>query len=301
MRYLHYDVFTSTPFEGNQLAVYPEPPRDIAVERMQRIAAEMNFSETTFVFPPEGTGDVRMRIFTPGNELPLAGHPTIGTTFALAHEGVIAPGRETFVFELGVGPIPVSLEWDENGAVLRLDDAAAAVVRRADRGSRWLRQRDRARTGRPRGPADRGSVVRRRVPVRAGEDAGRGRPRRDRSARAWRAFTSRRSATTWRYSSSPRTAAAPLATRPSTAACWRRSSASAEDPATGGASGPLGCYLLHHRVVGAAEARSMVSLQGVAMKRPSRIHISIDSDGGAITRVRVGGKSVLVAEGVLRV
>ena len=75
----------------------------------------------------------------------------------------------------------------------------------------------------------------------------------------------------------------------------------AEDPATGGASGPLGSYLLHHGVVSAAQARSMVSLQGVAMKRPSRIHISIDSDGGTITRVRVGGQSVLVAEGTLLV
>ena len=75
----------------------------------------------------------------------------------------------------------------------------------------------------------------------------------------------------------------------------------AEDPATGGASGPLGSYLLHHGVVSAAQARSMVSLQGVAMKRPSRIHISIDSDGGTITRVRVGGQSVLVAEGMLLV
>src|SRR3954468_444762 len=115
MRYLHYDVFTSTPFEGNQLAVYPEPPRGIAVDRMQRIAAEMHFSETTFVFPPEGKGDVRMRIFTPGTELPLAGHPTIGTTFALAKEGVIARGRDEFVFELGVGPIPVSLQWHDMG------------------------------------------------------------------------------------------------------------------------------------------------------------------------------------------
>jgi trans-2,3-dihydro-3-hydroxyanthranilate isomerase len=75
----------------------------------------------------------------------------------------------------------------------------------------------------------------------------------------------------------------------------------AEDPATGGASGPLGCYLLHHGVVTAAEARSMISLQGVAMKRPSRIHISIDSEGGTISRVRVGGTSVLVAEGTLLV
>ena len=71
MKYLHYDVFTSTPLEGNQLAVYPELPRDITASRMQRIAAEMNFSETTFVFPPEGTGDAA--IFTPGTELPLAG------------------------------------------------------------------------------------------------------------------------------------------------------------------------------------------------------------------------------------
>ena len=114
LRYLHLDVFTSTPFEGNQLAVYPEPGT-LTTEQMQKIAQEMAFSETTFIYPPESGGDVRMRIFTPGDELPMAGHPTIGSTFALAHEGVIARGREKFVFELGVGPIPVSLEWDDNG------------------------------------------------------------------------------------------------------------------------------------------------------------------------------------------
>jgi trans-2,3-dihydro-3-hydroxyanthranilate isomerase len=74
----------------------------------------------------------------------------------------------------------------------------------------------------------------------------------------------------------------------------------AEDPATGGASGPLGSYLLHHRVVDADKARAMVSLQGVAMKRPSRIHISIESTAGSITRVRVGGTSVLVGQGTLQ-
>ena len=71
----------------------------------------------------------------------------------------------------------------------------------------------------------------------------------------------------------------------------------AEDPATGSASGPLGCYLLQHGMVAAQEARQMVSLQGVAMKRPSRIHISIDSSADAISRVRVGGQSVLVGTG----
>jgi len=73
----------------------------------------------------------------------------------------------------------------------------------------------------------------------------------------------------------------------------------AEDPATGGASGPLGAYLLHHRVVSPDAGREMVSLQGVAMGRPSRIHISIDGDHEQITRVRVGGQSVLVGRGEL--
>ena len=74
-----------------------------------------------------------------------------------------------------------------------------------------------------------------------------------------------------------------------------------EDPATGGASGPLGCYVLHHEIVSAGQARSMVSLQGVAMGRPSRIHISIDSSDEMITKVRVGGQSVLVGRGELDV
>jgi trans-2,3-dihydro-3-hydroxyanthranilate isomerase len=114
MRYLHIDVFTDRPFEGNQLAVFPEP-RGLTAGQMQTIAREMNFSESTFIFPPEAGGDFRMRIFTPGEELPMAGHPTIGSTFALASEGTIQRGRPEFVFELGVGPTPVSLEWGADG------------------------------------------------------------------------------------------------------------------------------------------------------------------------------------------
>src|SRR6059058_520415 len=93
-RYLQYDVFTDHLFGGNQLAVFLDG-RGLSTETMQAIAKEMNFSETTFVLPPEqpanGT-DVRMRIFTPANELPAA-------------------GRDRFVFGLGVGPVPVSLTW----------------------------------------------------------------------------------------------------------------------------------------------------------------------------------------------
>ena len=75
----------------------------------------------------------------------------------------------------------------------------------------------------------------------------------------------------------------------------------AEDTATGAASGPLGAYLVHHRLVTPEAARSMLSLQGVAMGRPSRVYISIDSDEDRITRVRVGGVSVLVGRGELSI
>src|SRR5215831_7819892 len=110
-RYLHYDVFTDRALEGNQLAVFPEPS-GLTTDDMQRVTREMNFSECTFIFPAEtpGTG-VRMRIFTPGEELPMAGHPTVGSTFALVKEGVIARGQRDFVFGLGVGPTPVSIDW----------------------------------------------------------------------------------------------------------------------------------------------------------------------------------------------
>ena len=94
-RFLQLDVFTGSLFGGNQLAVFPDG-RGLPTETMQAIAKEMNFSETTFVLPPEQPGtDFRLRIFTPGSELPMAGHPTIGSAFALARIGAIAPGRES--------------------------------------------------------------------------------------------------------------------------------------------------------------------------------------------------------------
>src|SRR5439155_25566640 len=98
-------------FGGNQLAVFLDG-RGLDARTMQAIAKEMNFSESTFILPAEQDGtDVRMRIFTPGDELPMAGHPTIGSTFALARAGVLAPDRNRIVFGLGIGPTPVTLTW----------------------------------------------------------------------------------------------------------------------------------------------------------------------------------------------
>ncbi len=112
MRFLHYDVFTDRKFEGNQLAVFHDA-RGLSTGQMQAITREMNFSECTYILPAETAGtDIRMRIFTPGTELPMAGHPTIGSTFALAELGVIKPGTASFVFGLGVGPTKVELTWE---------------------------------------------------------------------------------------------------------------------------------------------------------------------------------------------
>jgi len=86
VRYMHdyvvVDVFTDTPLRGNPVAVFLDAA-DLSAERMQQIARETNLSETTFVLPPRQDGDVRVRIFTPVNELPFAGHPTLGTAIAL--------------------------------------------------------------------------------------------------------------------------------------------------------------------------------------------------------------------------
>src|SRR4051794_18397907 len=82
-RYVVADVFTDTPLQGNQVAVFTDA-REIPEHRLQQLAREVNFSETVFVFPPSGDGHVRVRIFTPSKELPFAGHPVLGTAFVLA-------------------------------------------------------------------------------------------------------------------------------------------------------------------------------------------------------------------------
>jgi len=298
LRYLHLDVFTDTALEGNQLAVFPEPA-GLTTGMMQAITREMNFSESTFIFPPEAPGtDVRMRIFTPGDELPMAGHPTIGSTFALVHEGIIKRGQEGFVFGLGVGPTPVSLEWKGDA----LDFA-------------WMTQKN---------PVFGGKVT-----DRAGFARALGIAAQDLAAPApqvvscgvpflfapllTRAAVDRVSIDPAAYREACRAAAIDdlpifIFTTDRTGAAGDESVYSrmlapgfgiAEDPATGGASGPLGCYLVEHKLVEPAAAREQISLQGAAMGRPSRIYVSIDVEGGKVTRVRVGGRSVLVGTGNL--
>jgi trans-2,3-dihydro-3-hydroxyanthranilate isomerase len=295
--YLQYDVFTAEPLTGNQLAVFLDG-RGLEPERMQSIAREMNFSESTFILPAEKPGtDVRMRIFTPFAELPMAGHPTIGSTFALAQASVIRGGTSRFVFGLGIGPVPVDLEW-ANG---RLRFA-------------WMTQPN---------PTF-GLTVTDIQPVAAAlgvrRDAIDGQyPIQQVSCGVPFLFVKFSSRAAVDEAVSEASAVRRLATVTGLdlpiflfhvdvdddVTVYSRMFAPqfgiAEDPATGSASGPLGCYLLRHRIITPEVAHRIVNLQGVAMGRPSRIHVAIDGTPEQITRVRVGGEAVLVAKGELLV
>jgi trans-2,3-dihydro-3-hydroxyanthranilate isomerase len=296
--YLHYDVFTGDALVGNQLAVFTDA-RGLDSTKMQRLAREMNFSESTFILPPEQSDtDIRMRIFTPMNEMPMAGHPTIGSTFALAHTGVIRPGSARFVFGLNIGPLPVDLEW--NGSALRFA---------------WMTQstptfgpaiHDRAAVAATLGLAV--ADLAEKLPV---QQVSCGVPflfvpLRDRKAvdramsdaAAFRRFMTETGLdlAIFLFSIDPVASAETVYSR-----MFAPEFGIIEDPATGSASGPLGCYLVHHGVVEGEAAQRMVSLQGVAMGRSSRIHISIDGDRHEIRRVRVGGEAVLVGRGELLV
>src|SRR5258708_606154 len=104
--FIQYDVFTSRPLEGNPLAVYPDG-RGLNEDEMQAIAREMNLSETTFILPRDAAAEsergVRVRIFTVQEELPFAGHPTLGTAFALRGDS----GADQIRLDLNVGTITV--------------------------------------------------------------------------------------------------------------------------------------------------------------------------------------------------
>ena len=297
-RYLHLDVFTDRRFAGNQLAVFLDG-RGLTSGEMQTIATEMNFSESTFVLQPEAPGtDVRVRIFTPGAELPMAGHPTIGTAFALARAGVIGPSDPRVVFGLGVGPTPVDLTWTDDELsfawMTQLPPTFGPRLDAADRAAAALRLPTEAvsRTDLPVQLVSCG-VPYLIVPLatRASVDAA----VLDAGAYADLLRASNLDAVpVYLFSTESGADQATVYSR-----MFAPGIGITEDPATGSAAGPLGCYLVAHGVIDAANADTIRNVQGVRMGRRSVIHIAIASDGGTINRVRVGGEAVLAGEGTL--
>jgi trans-2,3-dihydro-3-hydroxyanthranilate isomerase len=233
-----------------------------------------------------------MRIFTPATEMPMAGHPVVGSTFALVRVERIGRGQKDWRFGLNVGPTPVSLDW--SGDTLRFAWMTQRKPHfgpvRTDVGhvakALGVREEDIRATGLPVQEVSCGVpyVI---VPMttRAAVD-GAAPEGRLLDFEAYLFTTDRTSAG-------------------DSAVTYSRMFAPQlgvfEDPATGSASGPLGSYLVRHGIVPPDRALSILNLQGVKLGRPSWIHISIEAADGDISRVRVGGTSVFVAEGHMEV
>jgi trans-2,3-dihydro-3-hydroxyanthranilate isomerase len=275
-RYVVCDVFTDTPLAGNQLAVFTDA-REIPEVELQKLAREMNFSETVFVYPKQADGHAKIRIFTPGAEVPFAGHPTLGTAFVLAGPLQLPEIR----LETGAGTIPVRLErdgarivfgWMEQpiptvepyaGADELLDvlgvERSELPVEAYDNGLQHvyvaLASEDAVATLRPDlGRLDPSDVL--GVNCFAG------------SGTSWKTRVFAPGAGVW------------------------------EDPATGSAAGPLAVHLARHGRIPFGEEIEIT--QGVEIARPSKLHARVEGSADKIERVEVGGSAVTVAHGEFR-
>jgi trans-2,3-dihydro-3-hydroxyanthranilate isomerase len=273
-RYVFADVFTDRPLSGNQLAVFTDA-RGLDDATMQAVAAEIGFSETVFVLPPEGDGTARIRIFNPAAEMAFAGHPTLGAAFVLG--GPLQ--RSVVELETGAGIVPVALERDESGAIvfgrMRQPVPRVEVVEDPDR---VLAAVGAVRATLPIELYDNGA---RHIVVVVAELAELVSARGDRDGIESLGVTGvnvvARADAGWRNRM-----------------LWEHG----EDPATGSAAGPIACHLARHGLIGWGE--EIVIAQGVEMGRPSALHARADGGDGLIDAVEVGGSAVVVARGEFR-
>lgn len=298
VRYLTCDVFTDRRFGGNQLAVFPDA-RQIDPALMHPIAREFNYSETTFVLPPDDPRHTRrVRIFTPGGELRFAGHPTVGTAHVLAATGEIAlTGSETkIVLEEGVGPVPVSIRAEgKQPTFAQLSVAQLPEVGPpppdAQRLAAMLSLTPSDLAGGTAAPeAVSCGTPFLFVPLRDTDAVRRARVRAD----LW-------AETLAGYWTEMVMVFAMGGERPGSdvrARMFAPGIGVPEDPATGSAVVGLGGYLASRDQRGDGTLRWRVE-QGFEMGRPSILDLEVDKRGGTITGVRVGGTTVLVCEGTI--
>jgi trans-2,3-dihydro-3-hydroxyanthranilate isomerase len=273
-RFVIVDVFTDTPFTGNQLGVFTNAT-GLSDDEMLMLARELHFSETTFVLPPEADGDVRMRIFTPVRELPFAGHPTLGTAFVLA-----GPLQKVIIkLETARGTVPVTL--DREGAEIifgRMEQPIPTIEPYADTASLFaalgvsgsLLPVERYDNGTP------------HVYVMVDTEA------------EVAALT-------------PDIAALGTLVGPTGVSVFAVDGSRVkarmfgpelgvvEDPATGSAAGPLAVHLARHGLI--AWGDEITIAQGAEVNRPSTLFARAEGDDDAITRVEVGGSAQVVARG----
>ncbi len=281
-RFVVADVFTDRPLEGNQLAVFTDA-RELPEESLLPLAREVGFSETVFVYPPETGGHARIRIFMPSAEIPFAGHPVLGTAFALG--GPLQLGE--IVFETGVGPVPVALEREGDRLVFgrmrqpvptaeplaATEELLAALgvasselpIEVYDNGMKYVYVALPSEQHVAGLEPDFGALVRL---VREGTLPVGGISCFAGAGRRWK-------------------------TR-----MFAPAEGIVEDPATGSAAGPLACHLARHGAIAFGEEIEIS--QGAELHRPSTLYARADGSAERIERVEVGGSAVIVARGEFR-
>jgi trans-2,3-dihydro-3-hydroxyanthranilate isomerase len=276
LRYVVADVFTDTALTGNQLAVFTDG-RDVDDELMQRLAKEMNYSETVFVLPPEAGGHARIRIFTPATELPFAGHPVLGSAYVLA--GPMQLGE--IQLETGAGVVPIALEREgarisfgwmsqpipEHGPFAKADEVqdllgfrSGLPVELYHQGPGFayfeLESKD-ALAGLTPDFGALGRITDYGVSCFAG------------------------SGTDWKTRMFAPTSGVP------------------EDPATGSAAGPLAMHLARHGRISFGEEIEIS--QGDEIGRPSKLYARVTGTPDDVEAIEVGGSAVIVARGEFRI
>ena len=276
-RYVVADVFTDKPLTGNQLAVFTDA-RELADDEMQSLAREMKFSESVFVLPPENDGHVRIRIFTPTDEMLFAGHPTLGSAFVLGGPLQV----EEIRLETGAGTVPVALEREGDRIVFGRMRQPIPTWKPWDDEARLL-----AALG----------VERSELPVEHYDNG---------MHHVYVALGSEEEVAALK----PDLAA--LADGPALLGinCFAGSGAHwktrmfapgggvPEDPATGSAAGPLAVHLARHGRIGFGDEIEVS--QGAEIGRPSTLYARADGSAEKLETVEVGGSAVIVARGEFR-
>jgi trans-2,3-dihydro-3-hydroxyanthranilate isomerase len=276
-RYVIADVFTDRPLEGNGLAVFTDA-RELAEERLQPLARELNLSETVFVYQAEQGGHAKIRIFTPTSEVPFAGHPTLGTAFVLAGPLQIDEIR----LETGAGVVPVRLEREGSRIVFGWMTQPLPTVEAYEPAEALLAALGVEESRLPIELYDNG-LHHVYVALGSEDEVAALEPDLNVLARlpdvlGVNCFAG--SGTAWKTRMFAPAGGVP------------------EDPATGSAAGPLACHVVRHGLV---EPGTEIEIsQGAEIRRPSTLYARVEGSPEKIEKVEVGGSAVVVARGEFR-
>jgi trans-2,3-dihydro-3-hydroxyanthranilate isomerase len=304
-RFVQLDVFTRSAFSGNPLAVFPEAEA-IEEASMQKIAREMNLSETVFVLPPEDERALRrLRIFTPAREIPMAGHPVVGTWNLLARQGIVprpegGTGWTRINQEIGIGVLPVDIEF-------RAGEPERVVMTQGDYETLGAIEgaHERAEIERSIGLAPEDfdeslpievvstGISFLLVPVNSLMALSRCRINSTLLSTVYKSLGATGCCVFTRETREGGQSRAHMR-------MFAPGDNIPEDPATGSCAGALSSYLVYHGALDMEAGENVFRFrieQGDFMERPSRIDAEIRGERGRIEEVRIGGPSVIVAEG----